>query len=114
MPLKFGLKDLGPNELLVLIPPNFSKTDRGEPVKLPNDAFSFPGDNKPIGDPLRGVEVLAYLGGVLNFEPGVWAAERGDSPRSFRCAGVRGISARSSVCRKRGRKAMIILYTRIA
>lgn len=83
-------------------------------MKLPKDELSFPEDNKPIGDPLRGVEVLAYFGGVLNFEPGVGAVERGDKPKSFRCAGVKGISERSSVCRKSGRKAIIILYIKMA
>lgn len=60
-----------------------------------------------VGDPARD-GVREYRGGVLMAELGVGGAELGGRPRSFLCAGVNGISARSSLLRKRGRKAMMI------
>jgi len=62
-------------------------------------------------EPLNGVDDLGYFGGVAYWEPGVGGAELGGRPRSFRCAGVKGISETSSGFRKRGRQAMRMLKT---
>ncbi len=58
--------------------------------------------------------VLEYRGGVLIFESGVAGAELGGSPRSFLCAGVRGMSSRSSSFRNRGSSANTMLTTGIS
>jgi hypothetical protein len=44
-------------------------------------------------------------------EEGVGGAEEGGRPRSLRWAGVRGMSERSSVWRKRGRRARRMLIS---
>ncbi len=59
------------------------------------------------GDPASD-GVLVYLGGVLNVEFGVGGAEFGGRPNSLRCAGVRGMSERSSTGRTRGRSAQMM------
>ena len=48
---------------------------------------------------------------MLNFESALGAREDGGRPRSWRCAGVRGMSARLSLGRKRGMKARPIWTT---
>jgi len=53
--------------------------------------------------------VLEYRGGVLYAEFGVSGLELGGRPRSFRWAGVRGMSERSSAWRTRGSSALLIL-----
>jgi len=64
--------------------------EKGEPGRFPEAGLPLP-DNGEIewlsllpGEPLIGVEVLGYLGGVTYWEPGVGGAELGGSPRSFR------------------------------
>lgn len=92
--------------------------ENGEPEKLPPNGLSlpFPDNGDPElfrllpGDPARGVGVLEYLGGVAYLVSGVAGFELGGRPRSFLCAGVRGISWIESVARKRGTKARAILY----
>jgi hypothetical protein len=65
------------------------------------------------GDPASD-GVLEYRGGVLYAEFGVAGRELGGRPSSFRWAGVRGMSERSSFGRTRGSnaKAMLIKGTR--
>ena len=57
--------------------------------------------------------VLEYLGGVLNFEPGVGGAELAGSPSSFLCPGVRGMSDMSSFFLNKGNSATPTLMTGI-
>lgn len=61
------------------------------------------------GEPLNGVGVRAYLGGVEYFASGVGGAELGGRPSSLRWAGVRGMSKISSLLRKRGQHAANML-----
>lgn len=61
-----------------------------------------------MGVLLSGVDERGYRGGVTYCEPGVGGAELGARPSSFRCAGVRGISERSSFPRTRGKRAIIM------
>lgn len=65
------------------------------------------------GEPLNGVGVRAYLGGVAYFVSGVGGAELGGRPSSLRWAGVRGMSEMSSLPRKRGQHAAIVLKEKI-
>jgi len=78
---------------------DFGLPDSGEFEKLPILL---------AGEPL-GVGVLATRGGVLYCEPGVGGFEVGGKPRSFLCAGVRGISDKSSGVRRRGQNATSML-----
>lgn len=58
-------------------------------------------------------EESRYLGGVTNTVPGVaGGVAAGSKPRSERWVGVRGMSERSSVGRKRGERATITLKTK--
>lgn len=64
--------------------------DKGDPLWL------------AAGLALREVDIR-YLGGVTYVVPGVAGGVAvGSKPRRARCVGVRGISERSSVGRKRG------------
>lgn len=73
--------------------------DKGDPLWL-------------AGLALREVDIR-YLGGVTYVVPGVAGGVAvGSKPRRARCVGVRGISERSSVGRKRGYKAMMMLATK--
>jgi hypothetical protein len=60
------------------------------------------------GDPASD-GVLEYRGGVLYTEFGVAGLELDGRPSSFRCAGVRGMSERSSWGRARGSSAKTML-----
>lgn len=87
--------------------------EKGEPALLPDFGLPDRGEFEKLpmwlaGDPL-GVGVLATRGGVLYCEPGVGGFDVGGKPRSFLCAGVRGISERSSGVRMRGQNATKIL-----
>lgn len=63
----------------------------------------------PVDPAIEGVR--EYRGGVLYLVSGVAGFELGGRPSSFRWAGVRGISARSSLARTRGRHAMTMFHT---
>ena len=74
--------------------------DRGVPYNPP----------LPAGETLRGVGDSAYRGGVIYCVPGVGGGVVfGSRPSRERCVGVRGMSARSSLGRMRGRRAKEML-----
>ena len=101
-PIAFCNKGLAPGE-------------NGDPDKEADAGLPLPDNGEleypPLlpGEPLMGVGVLLYLGGVTYCEPGVGGVELGGRPRSFRCAGVRAMSEISSKGRKSGKSATITL-----
>jgi hypothetical protein len=82
-----------------MLPDGLPLSARGEFEKLPLLA----------GEPLNGVGVRGYLGGVAYFVSGVAGAELGGRPSSLRWAGVSGMSEISSFPRRSGQHAATML-----
>lgn len=118
-PYECLLDPFNPAPPIALCKNGLAPGENGEPDTLPDAALPFlergEFEKLPLlaGDPLNGVGVLAYLGGVAYLVSGVTGVELGGSPRSFRWAGVRGMSERSSLPRNRGQQAATMLNAKM-